>query len=279
MENIFKSLPDVLKFGVLGLVAVFGVLLFYLFKQSSSRERFFYVLLPFAVVTLLLVAVASYAGYVSKNQDNDKKVDSLQQELNIYQGSSAANETLQKKYRQILSNRDSLNLEINHVQHLMKDKETLFNNSVMLLIVEAFEDVSSETSGKSHHGMSEEDLDLARFKNAIFQRIYDFGADTSVLRATLIKLKKRGYDIDVNRLVKITPKLIRLKRAWIKDALLAYQNAAQHMSPQDQHGVSVDMKLPDEVTIIPGQPYTVVVSDDTYTRLEFEKELLEKVDF
>ncbi|MFS2185651.1 hypothetical protein ACCC92_03195 [Mucilaginibacter sp. Mucisp84] len=277
MEAIFKSLPDILKYGVIGLVAIFAVLLFYLFKQAPTKARFLYILLPFAVITITLVCVASYAGYVSKKQDNDKTIDSLKEELRIYQGSSAANEGLQKKYQAVLSNRDSLLLQIGHVQHQIKDKETLLKNSVMLLIVEAFEDATNETSGKSDPGISKPELDFLRYKNAIFQKIYDFGADTGVLRAALTVLKKRGAEIDVNRLVKVTPHLIQLKRKWLKDAILAYENAEKALGVK-QESVRFNIQLPAEVAILPNKPYTVTLTSDSYPRLEFEKELLNKVD-
>ncbi len=277
MEAIFKSLPDILKYGVIGLVAIFAVLLFYLFKQAPTKARFLYILLPFAVITITLVCVASYAGYVSKKQDNDKTIDSLKQELKIYQGSSAANESLQKKYQIVLSNRDSLLLQIGHVQHQIKDKETLLKNSVMLLIVEAFEDATNETSGKSDPGISKPELDFLRYKNAIFQKIYDFGADTGVLRAALTVLKKRGAEIDVNRLVKVTPHLIQLKRKWLKDAILTYENAEKALGVK-QESVRFNIQLPAEVAILPNKPYTVTLTSDSYPRLEFEKELLNKVD-
>lgn len=279
IPTIFKSLPDILKFGVLGLVAIFAVLLFFLFRQAPTKARFTFVLLPFTIVTLLLIGMSSYSVYVFKNIDNNKTIDSLKEELRIYQGSSAANETLQHEYKKILSNRDSLDVVIGHVKHLVKDKETLLSNNVMLLIIEAFENVTNETSGKAHHSISEETLTFLRFKNAIFQKIYDFGADTAILRKVLIKLKSRGAEINVDQLVKVTPSLIQLKRAWLKDALLVLGNEEERLSHTPvQEGAKVTLPLPKEVWILPNTPFEVTLTDDNYPRLEFEKELLNKVD-
>jgi len=276
--DIFDMFPNLLKSGFIGLVAIFGILFYFLFKKQLSgvltTKDFLIRILPFILVSLLLVALSGYSIYTDKSFASNKVVDSLKTELQICKGSSPSVDALQKSYQIITQKKDSLEKLISLLNQEVDIKQATLNENIIIQIAESFEIVTDKTSRKKGAGTTTAELDFKRFKNATFQNILVFGADTSILRRALLVMKNRGAQIDVDRIVKATPTLLRLKRTWIKNALLQLENKVESMGPI-QEMARIEINLPKEVWII-NEPYEVTITEADWPRLETEKKLLDR---
>src|SRR6267154_5172261 len=103
--DIFDTFPNLLKSGFIGLVAIFAILLYFLFRSQFqtvlSTKDFLIRILPFIVVTLLLLAVSGYSIYTNRNIEHQTLIDSLQNQISYYKGLTPENETLQQRSQRI----------------------------------------------------------------------------------------------------------------------------------------------------------------------------------
>jgi hypothetical protein len=276
-----------LKFGFPGLVAIFALLLFYLFRRQLqgqlTTKDFTLRILPFLIVTLLLLGMAGFSIYTDRRLQNDNlsqnlkhTIDSLNTELLICNGKSPSTKSASNKFDDISHLKDSLDRQIKILQREIKDRNDYLNTNVMISIANSFEEITNHTSSKGGFdpGNHPEFTDKI-LKNAIFQTILTFGADTSVLRNALIVLKHRGLEGNINQLIQQTPKLLVLKRRWLKGAILQLENAIQKLGPA-QESAQINIELPKDVWIT-NNPYIIHIDESQLGTLQVEKDLLDKV--
>jgi|GEM_PF-5329921 len=281
MDKIFETFPELLKYGYIGLVVIFAIFIFLLFRKQFedklSTKDFLIRISPFIIVSGFLLWTSWVSIDKSYNFKQSKMIDSLSTELKIYKGTSPSTEALQRQYDVIKKKNDSLESIISNVNHHIKDRVALLDNTIMLNIVESFELATANTSGKSNAGLSDSELTFRRYKNAIFQNVYEFGADTLVLKKALEIIGKRVDDkIDIKKLISATPRIIQLRRQWVKSAFSQIQTAIDKMPQQEQDMPEIKLQYPKELWILDARPYTVTITDHDMSRLVLESELLKR---
>jgi hypothetical protein len=276
--NIFDIFPNLLAKGFPGLVIIFAILFYLLFKKqlagTLSTKDFLIRILPFILVSILLIVLSGYSIYTDKTFDSNRLVDSLKTELQICKGSSPAVESLERKYKEITHKRDSLEKLVSLLNQENGVMEAQLNENIILNIAESFEWITDRTSNKRDPNITDTELNFRIYKNATFQNLLVFGADTSILRKALLVMKKRGENIDINRIVKVTPSLINLKRNWLKSAILRLENKIDSFAGV-QNAISIDIDLPKEVWIL-NTPYAITMTSENGLRILAEKKLLDR---
>lgn len=202
-------------------------------------------------------------------------LDSLNEELKICHGTSTSTETLRNKFEGLSHLNDSLGKKIGILYGAIDEKNFTLNTNVMLVIANSLEEISNRTSGRDRSDLnSNSDFRNKVFKNAIFQNILTFGADTMVLRKALEVMKRREIvgSININRLVLEAPNLFLLKRAWLSKAILTLENAVHEISknPSIQHSAFAEVELPQSIWVH-DVPYIINLDENQLFLLKSKK--------
>lgn len=274
-----------LKYGFPGIVVIFALLLFYLFRgqfrNTMSTRDFLIKISPFIAITLVLLVMSGFAIYTDKQFEKDKStagqnhtIDSLKTQLLIFQGKSPETEGLQHRFDQIKHKKDSLEQLIEALQTDQTARDNYLKDYLMAGIVDSFEDILDHTGSHATvdptnaNGVNDRIL-----RNDIFQNIIRFGADTAVLRQALLSLQKRGFNFHLSQILAGAPELLVLRRQWLKTAIQQLNNKIEH-SPQAQSDVYIDISLPKAVWMI-DQPYTAHLTENQLETLISEKKMLD----
>lgn len=225
--------PDWLKYGYPGLVAIFALLLYFIFKpiiNQDTANRRLWVLL-FIAVSLLLLGTGGLYIYTADNRNYSaakttntykRNLDSLHaiissqsSKLDIYTHRTPQNDSLVKLIRQQQHEHDSLTTKIavyhrtisyqkrsydsltgvsDAYHQRVRKQQQLITNLVIQDIQESLEEDLSATSGKASLSGKIPDLGYKRLKRAVFLNFPSFNADKTILRGVFASLVKQSTE-------------------------------------------------------------------------------------
>ncbi|MEO5888669.1 MAG: hypothetical protein ABIQ31_00390 [Ferruginibacter sp.] len=283
--------PDWLKYGFTGLAAIFGLLMYFIFKPliaNDSNKKLWIIL--FMVVSLIILSMGGFYVYSGDKlkATNTKTVDSLilriaslEEKLQIYSGKTPEIETLVKKINDNKHSFDSLDKLNQNLDLSVKSQQTLITGLVSRSIIESIENDMTATEGKGGLPQNYPDVEFKRLQRAVFLNFYSFNGNKEILKQTLNALQKQTGDIKsstINRLLSIFPALMRQKYNWLKNqAIPELEKSIAYLrdNPMVQETVHANVKLPKEIWIIPIEDkFCNVAFVADLVGLKKEKELL-----
>ena len=284
--------PDWLKYGFAGLVAIFGILMYFIFKPviTSDPNKKFWVIL-FILVSLILLSMGGFYIYTTDKfkNDNTKSIDSLasinndlKRKIEIYSDTSPQSYSLRQKVKENQVKYDSL-IKVNlTLEDNIDKKQQIISDLVTKSITESLENDLTATSGKTRFDAKIPDIDYKRLKRAVFLNFTSFYADKEILKQSLFSLQKQSGEFktsDINRLLNNYTLLMQTRLTWLKNnAIPALQQQILYLrdNPQVQEGLYARVKLPQDIWVIPvnrdngGNEVTV----DDLALLKKERDLL-----
>jgi hypothetical protein len=285
--------PDWLKYGFTGLVAIFGILMYFIIKpltQSQENKKFWIIL--FVLISFILLGTGGFYVYNNDRLNNSSgktidslnyKVSELQEKIKILNGTTPEIENLRLKIATNKSVLDSL-LQINtDLEKSTKEQSDFITDLVSNSILESLENDWRITSNKQLFNNSIKDLDFKRLQRVVFLNFLKFNADKTILQQSLLALHKTSGEIatsDINRILSNFNNLMQLKLKWLNNSAIPAMNEAFEYiekHPQIQSGPSATIKLPKEIWIIQSDTendHTVTFTD--IVDLKKEKRLIEQ---
>ncbi len=299
--------PDFLKYGFIGFLAIYVILLYSMFvrlvRTGVNIKHWVYL---FLVMSLFILTIGGFyvystdrVKYSDKNSFDSLLVinRSLREKLDLYNDSSEAKITLAKKIKERSKQLDSLSKINDMLADSISNKQQLIDEFISKNIADCFDIelyASISKSNSSIYKQYPKDINFIRLKRAVFNKFLCFHADKNLLKGGLESLinQHRGNFTkkDVDELLANYTDLMQIRLNWIKDdALPAFQkDFLYRLQTGEQRPVQAIVPLPKSLqVIVPRNPGEVfldskpsindVLVTDIKTLQEEEKLLIKKL--